>query len=245
MPNGGQLTIATRDATRGPPESSEQPPAGHYAMIEIRDTGSGMSASVRSRAFDPFFTTKGPGAGSGLGLSQVYGVAQQSGGLVELESALDEGTTVRVWLPCADAQLPLARATALEERTIPSCNATILVVDDDAAVREATVAMLRRFGYTVLEDCDAERALDRLSQGVAVSMVLSDIVMPGMSGLDLAKAVRRLRPSLPFVFISGYTDPGNVAAELGPLRLIRKPFRSAELISQIEAALADESAAAS
>jgi CheY-like chemotaxis protein len=103
--------------------------------------------------------------------------------------------------------------------------------------------MLRRFGYTVLEDFNAEMALERLTQGAAVSMVLSDIVMPGMNGLDLAKAVRRLRPSLPFVFISGYTDPGNVAAELGPLRLIRKPFRSAELISQIEAALAGSPAA--
>jgi signal transduction histidine kinase/ActR/RegA family two-component response regulator len=243
MPHGGRLTIATRDAMRGPPESSEQPPAGHYAIIEVRDTGSGMTPDVRGRAFDPFFTTKGPGAGSGLGLSQVYGVAQQSGGLAELDSTLDEGTTVRVWLPCADALLPAPRAATPALHAAPSRDSTILVVDDDPAVREATVGMLRRFGYTVLEDFNAEMALERLTQGAAVSMVLSDIVMPGMNGLDLAKAVRRLRPSLPFVFISGYTDPGNVAAELGPLRLIRKPFRSAELISQIEAALAGSPAA--
>jgi signal transduction histidine kinase/ActR/RegA family two-component response regulator len=243
MPNGGRLTIATRDATRGPPESPDQPPAGSYKVIEVRDTGCGMSASVRSRAFDPFFTTKGPGAGSGLGLSQVYGVAQQSGGLAELESTLDEGTVVRVWLPCADALLPLARTEAPEIKALPPSHSTILVVDDDPAVREATVAMLRRCGYTVLEDINAEMALERLAQGVPVSMVLSDIVMPGMSGLDLAKAVRRLRPTLPFVFISGYADPGKVAAELGPLRLIRKPFRSSELIAQIEAALAEAPAA--
>jgi CheY-like chemotaxis protein len=244
MPSGGRLTIATYDAGRGPPESSDQPPAGAYKVIEVRDTGSGMSDTVRRRAFDPFFTTKGPGAGSGLGLSQVYGVAQQSGGLAELESTPNEGTQVRVWLPCADKALPtLAPAADPEVRPVPSGDSTILVVDDDPAVREATVNILRHSGYTVLEDISAEMAMERLSQGERVSMVLSDIVMPGMNGLDLAKAVQRLRPALPFVFMSGYADPGAVAAELGSLRLIRKPFRSTTLIAQIEAALAEAPAA--
>ena len=245
MPNGGRLTVATRDAIRGPPESSDQPPAGRYAIIEVRDTGVGMTEAVRSRAFDPFFTTKGPGAGSGLGLSQVYGVAQQSGGLVELDSTPGEGTSVRVWLPCTDALLVQPRKAAPAARPTPSRDSTILVVDDDRAVREATVGMLRRFGYTVLEDGNAEAALQRLAQGQAVSLVLSDIVMPGMNGLELAKAVRRLRPDMPFLFISGYADPGHVAADLGPLRLVRKPFRSSELMSQIEAALADARATVS
>jgi signal transduction histidine kinase/ActR/RegA family two-component response regulator len=238
MPDGGTLTIATQDVTRAAPEGPEQPAAGPYVLIEIRDTGTGMSPDVRGRAFDPFFTTKGPGAGSGLGLSQVYGVARQSGGLAELESTPHVGTVVRVWLPRADA-LPVTVADRPAE-PLPSftTKSTILVVDDDEAVRDATVRMLRRCGYDVLENHSAEPALRRLAGGEAVDLVLSDIVMPGMSGLDLARAVRKLRPSLPFVFISGYADLASLSADLGQLRLIRKPFRSSELIKQIEAALA-------
>jgi signal transduction histidine kinase/ActR/RegA family two-component response regulator len=239
MPGGGTLTIETWDAQRGAPESPEQPLAGDYVVIAVRDTGTGMTAEVSRRAFDPFFTTKGPGAGSGLGLSQVYGLAQQSGGQAEIDSAPGEGTTVRVWLPSAGAAEPQAVRPKRPEPQPQSRTATILVVDDDPAVRDATVRLLRGYGYTVLEDAAAGSALERLDQGAAIQMVLSDIVMPGMSGLDLARAARRLRPGLPFVFISGYADPGDVAAELGALRLVRKPFRAAELISQIEAALAD------
>jgi two-component system, cell cycle sensor histidine kinase and response regulator CckA len=136
------------------------------------------------------------------------------------------------------ARAPGPAATAADATQVETRSPTILVVDDDLAVRDATVRTLRRSGYTVLEEGGAERALERLTRGATVSVVLSDIVMPGMGGLDLARAARKLRPTLPFVFISGYIDPMNVNTELGALRVIRKPFRSAELIAQIEAALA-------
>ncbi len=244
MPDGGTLTIETSDATRLPPDTPGQPPEGDYVVIMMRDTGIGMTSEVRGRAFDPFFTTKDPGAGSGLGLSQVYGLVQQSGGLAELDSRPGGGTTVRVWLPCADVAAADTPAALVTGAVAPPKQTTILMVDDDPAVRAATVRILRRAGYVVLEDDSAESALARLLGGAAVSLILSDIVMPGMTGLDLAREARRLRPAVPFVFISGYADPVHVTAETSRIRLIRKPFRSAALLMQIQAALAEAEGAA-
>jgi signal transduction histidine kinase len=235
MANGGVVTIETSNLHRGPPTRAEEPAEGDYVAITVRDTGVGMAPGVLARAFEPFFTTKGPGAGSGLGLSQVFGTARQSGGDVHIDTAVGKGTSVSVFLP---------RATAAVEwhATLPTTTderrgaATILVVDDDDAVRATTADVLNGLGYTVQQAADGPSALEILCQNTAIDAVLTDVVMPGMSGPELARRVMSLRPGLPIIFISGYAEPEGLAGEsLG--RLVRKPFRASELHEEIEEAI--------
>jgi signal transduction histidine kinase/CheY-like chemotaxis protein len=243
MPNGGVVTVETENAPE-PERRADPPGAGDYVILRVRDTGTGMTPEVQAKAFEPFFTTKPPGTGSGLGLSQVYGTARQSGGDVTIESALGHGTVVSVYLP--RAQEPAERAAydgpAAVARSSP--NAVILIVDDDDAVRGTIYDMLKNLGYRVRQVGGGAPALALLRQGVAVDLLLTDVVMTGMSGLELAREARALRPRLPIVFISGYAD---LAGSDGPMRLhrmVKKPFRPADLQQQIEAALSDARAAA-
>ncbi|HTI79638.1 MAG TPA: response regulator [Acetobacteraceae bacterium] len=235
MPNGGLVTIETGNHHRGPSTRAEEPGEGDYVAVTVRDTGVGMSPGVLARAFEPFFTTKGPGAGSGLGLSQVFGTARQSGGDVHIDTVVGKGTSVSVFLP---------RATVTVERhaTQPTITdagrgaATVLVVDDDDAVRATTADVLNGLGYTVQQAADGPSALEILCQSVVIDAVLTDVVMPGMSGPELARRVMSLRPGLPIIFISGYAEPEGLSNEsLG--RLVRKPFRASELREEIEEAL--------
>jgi signal transduction histidine kinase/ActR/RegA family two-component response regulator len=243
MPKGGILTLTTGNVRLPPPDIAEEPTEGDYVMVRIGDTGSGMTAEVKAKAFEPFFTTKGPGEGSGLGLSQVFGVARQSGGGVRLESKPGIGTSVSVLLPRAMNQPDETSADVTVFPAQPE-HSTVLLVDDDEAVRLTTGMILETMGYSVVEAESGREALERLTGDDAIDLLLTDVAMPGMNGPELARQVRVLRPVMPIVFFSGYADPDAVAGNAIRQRMVRKPFRAAELVAQIEAALAEQRASA-
>lgn len=242
MPQGGVVTVETGNAHRGPPLHSEEPLEGDYVVVTVRDTGVGMTPEVQARAFEPFFTTKPPGAGSGLGLSQVFGTARQSGGGVQIDSAPGQGTAVAVYLPRAAAKPAAARPG--EAPGPKSAAAVVLVVDDDAAVLETTAAILKDLGYSVVQRDAGDAALNLLDREPGIDLLLTDVVMTPMSGPELARNARDRRPHLPIVFFSGYAAPAGLAGDVAGHRLIRKPFTPAELHRQIEAALSEAKARA-
>jgi CheY-like chemotaxis protein len=238
MPRGGVVTIETANYHRDKPVRPEEPREGDYVVIKVIDVGSGMTPEIQAKAFEPFFTTKPPGAGSGLGLSQVFGTARQSGGDVEIDSAPGKGTTVSVFLPRAVGQLerPVARpAEAAEQK---ASHALVLAVDDDAAVRSTIADILKGLGYGVLQAASGQAALELLAQDGMIDVLLTDVVMIGMSGPELARRVRLDYPRLPIVFISGYANPAEIAEHGLMHPLVRKPFRPTDLRRQIEAVLA-------
>ncbi len=236
MARGGELTIETGNVHLPPPRGADALPEGDYVEIRVSDTGVGMTPDVLAKAFEPFFTTKPVGSGSGLGLSQVFGTARQSGGDVSIESQPGQGTTVTLHLPRApdiasDAPAPrLAPAGAEPDKRV------LLLVDDDPAVRETAAELLRSLGYTVIEAGGGWDALDCLRDAPQIALLLTDVVMPDMNGPTLAEAARAMRPGLPVVFMSGYSELAGIAdgAALGPL--VRKPFRPSEMTDQIAAA---------
>ncbi len=241
MPEGGRLAITTANIRLGPPQRPEEPPGGDYVDIAVADEGHGMTGEVLARAFEPFFTTKATGSGSGLGLSQVFGLAQQSGGGVRIDSTPRAGTTVHVYLPRAAAMA--ARPAVPPPSSFVGGTARVLLVDDDDAVRDTTAVTLERLGYVVIQADGAAAALRILDAASDVHLLLTDVAMPGVSGPELARQAMRLRPGLPVVFISGFADPEQLAGEAGMQRLVRKPFRAAALAAQIERALAEASVA--
>jgi signal transduction histidine kinase/CheY-like chemotaxis protein len=236
MPTGGTMTIQTENRHRGSSSSTGESPEGDFVVVTVRDVGTGMTPEVLAKAFEPFFTTKGPGAGSGLGLSQVFGTARQSGGDVQIESTPGKGTSVSVLLPRAATPpqpAPSQPAGTIEAR---SSRATVLLVDDDDAVRATTADVLNGLGYKVLQASGGREAIDVLHADSMIDVLLTDVVMPGMSGTALARHVRATWPNLPVVFISGYAEPEDIAGEhLG--RLVRKPFNVLDLRKQIEDAI--------
>ena len=237
MPDGGRLTIRTANVLIEPGSSrhadNELSPGG-YVQVCISDTGTGMSPEVRTRAFDPFFTTKGPGAGSGLGLSQVYGMARQSGGSVVIDSALNEGTRVTLSLPQATGEAAIETTAEGDHREIAvggTSIALILVVDDDHAVRQVTVEMARDLGFEVAQASDGEQALaliDKLSP--PPKLILLDYAMPGMNGIQLACALRERGVKAPIALVTGYAELSEADIAAGQLSgLLRKPFTIREL----------------
>jgi CheY-like chemotaxis protein len=237
MPLGGSVTIETANAHRDMRERPDDPPVGEYVLVTVSDRGSGMTAEVKARAFEPFFTTKAHGSGSGLGLSQVFGTTRQLGGGVTIDSELGRGTVVSLFLPRAAeaATVPDTRSGAAGRYPRDGSGATILLVDDDQPVRTVVAATLRELGYGLLEASSAAAAMEILHKGVSIDVLLTDLVMPGTNGTELAEAAQKIRPDLTIVYISGYAE----AADLGlqRRRLIRKPFRPDDLRDQIEAAL--------
>jgi signal transduction histidine kinase/CheY-like chemotaxis protein len=232
MPEGGQLTITTFNTTLGERLHDDDPAPGQYVTIRIRDNGSGMTPDVRRRAFDPFFTTKGPG-GSGLGLSQVYGVARQSGGTVRMESTPGVGTEVTLLFPRANAmeepRKPDDTAPALPT---PRAGDLILVVDDDHAVRQVTVEMLRDLGFEIVQAASGAEALGLLS-GLPCPprIVLLDYAMPEMNGLQLARRLRERGIDAPIALVTGYAELAEAATQSTPLDgLLHKPFTIRELL---------------
>lgn len=193
--------------------------------------------ATSSRAFEPFFTTKTVGKGSGLGLSQVYGFAKQSGGHATIDSVLGGGTTVMLYLPTV--QIAPARcgdgATVLEDRALGE---TILLVEDDADVRRSVGDLLQTLGYEVLQAADGHEALDCLRRGGRVDLVLTDVVMPGMSGVELALEARRLRHGLKILLTSGYAREMLARhGDRGEFALIAKPYQQQELAKEVRRAL--------
>jgi CheY-like chemotaxis protein len=236
MEVGGELTVQTANVTLGSPRRAEEPPAGDYVMVCVGDTGSGMTEDVLAKVFEPFFTTKEVGKGSGLGLSQVFGLAKQSGGGVRIDTEIDKGSTVRIYLPRAGG---VADTPAKEQRKFDRpqvSRATILVVDDDAAVREITTGLLRDLGYDVIEAGSGGAALDALDNNAEVDLVLLDFAMPGMNGGEVARELKARRPDLPILFATGYADAGGLV-DATEDQIIQKPFEEDELASKLLATL--------
>jgi signal transduction histidine kinase/ActR/RegA family two-component response regulator len=237
MPEGGRLTIQTQNLLIEPGslrQAENELAPGGYVQVCISDTGLGMSAEVKARAFDPFFTTKGPGSGSGLGLSQVYGMARQSGGSVTIDSKPNEGTRVTLTLPRAPAE-DSAEAAPLDELpdlpVVGMPHELILVVDDDQAVRQVTVEMARDLGCEVAQAAGGEQALALIDKLVpAPKLILLDYAMPGMNGLQLARALRERGVSAPIALVTGYAELSEADIAGGQLAgLLRKPFTIREL----------------
>jgi signal transduction histidine kinase/CheY-like chemotaxis protein len=242
MPNGGSVTIRTAGVELPCSEVATEGLAGSFVMIAVTDTGAGMTEEVRHRAFDPFFTTKEIGKGSGLGLSQVYGLVQQSGGMIRIDSRPGEGTTVSIYLPDASGSVVAAREErSVTSAAIPSAEATnaphggrrILLLDDDEQVREAVADMLMAAGYAVVSYETAWQALDELSGPSAIDLVIVDFAMPEMRGDQFAAAARLRRSEIPVVFITGYAETALLQSERW---VLRKPFNVTALISTVEEA---------
>ncbi|WSH66688.1 ATP-binding protein [Rhizobium ruizarguesonis] len=238
MPGGGNLTIETANTELDERYSRmhSEVEAGQYVMVSITDTGTGMSPEVIDRAFDPFYTTKGPGKGTGLGLSQVYGYIKQSGGHIKIYSEIDRGTTVKIYLP-RRVGVTDARSGAAGAQPIPhgSVNDTILVVEDDEHVRTMTAESLHELGYTVLQAASGIEALLLLEENPAIDLIFTDIVMPQMSGRQLADVVQEKWPTIRILYTTGYTR--NAIVHNGVLdhgvSLLAKPFSLEQLAHKI------------
>ena len=227
MPDGGTLRIkATRESVRI--KRGDLYP-GHYVRVSVTDTGIGMDEATLARAIEPFFSTKGIGKGTGLGLSMVHGLAAQLGGAVTIQSRRGAGTTVELWLPVSTE--PLQDVEILTEpMQIDGARGLALLVDDEEVVRTSTADMLADFGYEVLEANSAEAALALVSEGVRPNILITDHLMPGMSGVELARTLRSLVPELPVLIVSGYAETDGVAPDLPRLT---KPFRSTDLAASL------------
>jgi CheY-like chemotaxis protein len=241
MPNGGRLTLETGNIVLDSDYARRNPDArpGDYAMIAVTDTGIGMAPDVIERAFEPFFTTKEFGEGSGLGLSMVYGFVKQSGGHIKIYSELGEGTTVRMFLPRAAPDAAAAEAAPRIEE-VPKGRETILVVEDDAAVRDFVVGKLTALGYSTLMAGDGPDALAKLESAGPIDLLFCDVILPGgMNGRELAAQISATRPGIRVLFTSGYAENAIVhQGRLDPgVLLLAKPYRTAELARMVRVAL--------
>ncbi len=240
MPRGGTVTVSLRRVaiTEDSIGAIDQLAFGPYALLAVTDTGEGMSETVLAHAIDPFFTTKEVGRGTGLGLSTVYGIAKQSGGGLAIDSALGQGTTVKVYLPLRDDE-PLSRDAPRAERHARGGSERVLVAEDDAIVAGVVVRVLEAQGYTVELASDGADALQRfLETPRGFDLLLSDVVMPRMSGPELVRELRGRGSPLRVLFMSGYTRDGlTQASELGEIDLLEKPFSGSELVARVRDAL--------
>ncbi len=243
MPQGGLLTIETANVALDAVYAAAQMDveAGQYVMLAVSDTGTGMSRETVARAFDPFFTTKAVGKGTGLGLSMVYGFAKQSGGHIKIYSELGCGTTIKLYLPRA---VPIAETVLSQPVTVSAApvqrDETILVVEDDDAVRAFSLGFLRDLGYTALAASDAAMALDLLYRNAEVTVLFTDVVLTGgMDGRQLAKQATLLRPNLRVLFTTGYTPNAIIhGGILDPgVHLLPKPFTAATLGAKLRSLL--------
>jgi CheY-like chemotaxis protein len=237
MPHGGRVTIATKNISA----SDRHRPAGlaarDYVAISLSDTGSGMTPEVAARAFEPFYTTKAVGQGTGLGLSQVLGFAQQSGGEIRLDSRVGQGTTITIFLPRSRESLPRAVDEAHPVQHDGRA-ATILVVDDDPDVRDLTVNALEEMNYRVLAAENGRAALQILQENDAIDLTLIDLAMPVMNGRQLATRIRAADPGRAILFATGYDDLSGTDDPFTRELVIKKPFKLVELAAAVERALA-------
>jgi two-component system cell cycle sensor histidine kinase/response regulator CckA len=240
MSRGGTLVISTADVTldEAAARARGELAPGRYATLSVSDTGCGMDATTLARAFEPFFTTKPPGKGTGLGLSTVYGIVKQSGGHVEIESEVGRGTTVRVLLPRVASAEEAAPASGPSGRALGG-NETILVVEDSESVRVLAQRVLGRVGYHVVATATGAEALARCADLKGpIHLLLTDMVLPGMSGRELARQLLARLPSLKVLYMSGYLDQ-EMAAQGDEVwaNFMQKPFTASELVVRVRAAL--------
>ncbi len=242
MPKGGQLTLRTEDyvATGEKSGAPGQLAPGRYSVISFSDTGEGMSSEVRSHIFEPFFTTKEVGKGTGLGLATVYGIISQSGGCVEVESQLGEGTTFRIYLPVTELEKPdkAQRPAAVRDTT---GNETIMVAEDEVAVRSLIKRTLEERGYKVIEAANGHEAL-QLSEELAerIDCLVTDVVMPKMSGFKLSQEIQKSRPGIKVLYVSGYAYTGrHEGSRVSPDTFLAKPFSPEMLALKLHRILND------
>ena len=238
MPDGGRLTIRTRNTELAPPDL----PRGRWVLLTVEDTGTGMAPSVAAQAFDPFFTTKPKGQGTGLGLASVYAIVTQAGGDVGIESHVDKGTKVSVWLPAAEG-LPSAPDVAAGGGSPRGRGETILVVEDETQVRALTSRILADHGYEVLQAPNGEVALEECAAvHEHIDLLVTDVVMPAMSGAELAERLLETRPDMKVLYMSGYTS--DVVLRHGPrdrdAAVLEKPFSAEGLLSKVRESLEAE-----
>jgi CheY-like chemotaxis protein len=242
MPRGGTLRITTRNARPGEFEATADVAAGDYVAVDVADSGQGIAAESLAQVFDPFYTTKGPGHGTGLGLSMVYGFVKQSNGHIRVSSEVGRGTTVHIYLPRDTAAAPdQADKLAAQPAADLDSGKTVLVVEDNETVRQVAVAVLKSLGHETIEAGRGDEALALLERGDRkVDLILSDVVMPGaVNGYELAKVVRAKYPGIPIVLASGFTGALPNAEETGGVGtiLLNKPYRKQELVSAMQTAL--------
>jgi two-component system cell cycle sensor histidine kinase/response regulator CckA len=241
MPLGGRLTIETENVELDSAYVLDHVsvPPGKYVMLAVSDSGCGMDRETQARLFEPFFTTKEPGKGTGLGLATVYGIVKQTEGHIWVYSEVGKGTTFRIYLPPAQREDRVATAFSTEPAALRT-GSTILVAEDDEAVRRVVVAFLAGAGYTVLEAGNGAEALQTAVQpGQTIDLLLTDTIMPGMNGRVLAQALKQLRPDVKVLYMSGYTGDAVVLHDLleSGDAFLQKPFGSAALLRKISEAL--------
>jgi hypothetical protein len=250
--NGGAIAVRCGELLLDHPRVGAQGdaiPPGRYAVLAVHDTGVGIPVELQARVFEPFFTTKPTGEGTGLGLSMVYGLVRQSGGFMSLDSAPGRGTRIEILLP-AESTAPAdgtAAGTAAVVKPAPDAvplttapPRTVLVVDDEDAVRRLVATILRRHGFTPIEAASGREALIALAERPDVALVISDVLMPELGGRELAQRVLRDYPTLPILFISGYTNQ-ELADDDGTLQIdamfLAKPFSQQQLMDAVESLL--------
>jgi nitrogen-specific signal transduction histidine kinase/ActR/RegA family two-component response regulator len=241
MPGGGKLIIETENAVLDEKYSRTQLGAvpGNYVMLSISDNGTGMDKDTLEHIFEPFFTTKDPGKGTGLGLAIVYGIVKDHGGYIECRSELGEGTTFKIYFPVLERDR-LGRSEQRENTEIKGGTETILLVDDENAVRELGEEMLRRFGYSVIAAADGEKALEIYREKQEyISLVILDLIMPGMGGHKCLEEILRVDHSQSVVIASGYSvaDPTNEALKSGTKGCIKKPYEIGQMLKVIHQVL--------
>ena len=233
----GEIVIAVENATLGEHAVGELP-AGDYVRIAVTDTGHGMTSDVMERVFEPFFTTKPVGKGTGLGLSQIFGFARQSGGDVAIASEVGSGTTVSIYLPRSEAAAAAAEPSRAEAAGAEADPATVLVVEDEPRVSRSTVAALEELGHRPLPCASGREALEILARDSSIELVITDVMMPEMTGPELVRQVSVLYPWIGILFVTGYVGETGDADELAGHDILRKPFTVSALANAVAAALA-------
>src|SRR6201984_510806 len=243
MPSGGKLTIETSNVTLDEGYARFAAPLrpGDYVMVAISDTGAGMDAETQSHIFEPFFTTKGP-KGTGLGLSTVYGIVKQSGGYVWVYSEVGRGTTFKIYLPrvASTGETAVLVAAPLQYQRVEPGTETILLVEDEANLRYLARQYLEKQGYKVIEAADGAVAMQiAVAHEAVIHLLLTDVIMPGINGRELAQRISEIRPNVKVLYMSGYTE--NVIGHDGTLdagiRLLQKPFNLRDLKNKVREVL--------
>jgi PAS domain S-box-containing protein len=242
MPQGGTLTIEAENLTIESEQTTAagKLAAGDYVMMAVHDTGTGMTREQLARAFEPFFTTKPPGSGSGLGLSMVFGTMQQLGGSVDITSEIGVGTTVRLYLPRAGGERERPRPHRVAPAPDPTGDERILMVEDNAGIRDVGSEMLTRLGYEVIVVASGDEAMQRVRDGLRFDLLFTDVVMPGtLDGIALAQALRARDPSVRVVFTSGFANPEALEqrSHIPGSELLPKPYRQSDLARMVRSVL--------
>jgi two-component system, cell cycle sensor histidine kinase and response regulator CckA len=240
MPDGGTLIIETRNGEWDESfvASHAEVRRGRYVLIVVGDSGTGMDEATQARIFEPFFTTKGPAKGTGLGLAMVYGFVKQSGGHIEVDSEPGRGTTFKIYLPRADETTPAAKSA--RDLKVPHGTETVLLVEDEDAVRTLARYVLRSSGYNVLEAGTGQEAVEiAMAYENAIDLLVTDVVMPGMSGRQLADSLVLTRPDIRILFMSGYTDEAILRHNVleASIAFLQKPFSPTGLARKVREVL--------